>query len=717
MRPILIAVVATVLATGADKAQDAERMLKAAMNTELVDGNLKIAIEQYKKVAQSGVRPLAAQALLHMAGCYQKLGDAESSRLYERIVREFADQRDIVTQAKARLASLSDPTSGKVAGITARQLWTGYYKNGSVPPDLAPSADGRSVLFVDWNTGNGDLATRDLVSGEVKVLGLKASPADSKESFELGLYSPDEKQLALTHFHPGRSSTFDVVSAQPGAKPRVLITRKDGTDVHPLAWSADGKSILTITWEMASGKPPLTSRIAWVSVADGTMRTVKALQWNEPGNIRLSPDGRYIAYDGLGRQGSSDRSIFIMAADGSSETTVAQSPGINRSPVWTPDGRHLVFISNRTRNFGLYAIAVQGGKAQGAPRLLKPNVGHIRLSGFVRSGALYYLQPTGEQNVYRVELDPASGKPVDTAVPLGSTYATDNSMSALSPDGKRVAYLATRESSTPPSLEGVLVDPGTLAVVVKSVDSGIEKSYANDLTMSWAPMWYPGGDALLLTARRQPAGGGQTFYKLDLDSGRIARLLENTVNWTQPGAARGQREMSADGQKVYLSVNNWNEDLRGPGGVAVVNLATGETKRVYQADGEVQAVSLSPDNRSLAVTTMGKVVVMNADGSNLRTVVGESRPENNLAGVSGVAWSSDGRYILFVRRSVDNGGPMSLWRVAATGGEPSDTGIRAPGLREIRGGPNGALTYTAGFSWSMELWAMDNLLPMLTASR
>jgi dipeptidyl aminopeptidase/acylaminoacyl peptidase len=306
--------------------------------------------------------------------------------------------------------------------------------------------------------------------------------------------------------------------------------------------------------------------------------------------------------------------------------------------------------------------------------------------------------------VYRVELDPTGGKPRGTPAPLGSTYSTDNGMSALSPDGKRVAYLATR-----PSLAGVAT-----TVVVKSLDGGSERSYSNELMLS-LPMWYPAGDALLLSAGRQPRGTGQAFYKLDLASGAITRLLENTVNWTQPGAA-GQRDLSADGKTVYLSISGWIENPGGGGGVAAVDLATGETKRVYEADTPVQAVSLSPDNRSLAITTMGKLVVINADGTSPRTLVDESKPGGNLAGVAGLAWSPDGRYVFFVRRSGD-GGPSGLWRVPASGGPASDTGVRALDLREIRGGPNGMLTYTAGFLQVSELWAMDNLLPMLKAGR
>ena len=79
MESLLIGLVAGALGhrrAAGGSTQDVERLLKAAMNTELVDGNLKLAIEQYKKVADSGNRALAAQALLRMADCYQKLGDA-----------------------------------------------------------------------------------------------------------------------------------------------------------------------------------------------------------------------------------------------------------------------------------------------------------------------------------------------------------------------------------------------------------------------------------------------------------------------------------------------------------------------------------------------------------------------------------------------------------------------------------------------------------------
>src|SRR5690348_8204527 len=79
--------------------------LEAARQKEMIDGDLKGAIEQYRKIADGRVRALAVQALLRMAECYQKLGDAEATKIYERITRDFADQRDAASEARARLTA------------------------------------------------------------------------------------------------------------------------------------------------------------------------------------------------------------------------------------------------------------------------------------------------------------------------------------------------------------------------------------------------------------------------------------------------------------------------------------------------------------------------------------------------------------------------------------------------------------------------------------
>src|SRR6266540_4329383 len=108
-RGFAIGIIAVALGAGAmlhaQSARSAEVQLKAAQQKAEVEGDLKGAIEEYKKViAMAGAnRALAAQALVRMAECYQKLGDAQARAIYDRVVREYADQKDVVAIALMRI--------------------------------------------------------------------------------------------------------------------------------------------------------------------------------------------------------------------------------------------------------------------------------------------------------------------------------------------------------------------------------------------------------------------------------------------------------------------------------------------------------------------------------------------------------------------------------------------------------------------------------------
>src|SRR5258706_9736064 len=82
--------------------------LQAAINKETVEGDLKGAIEQYKKIAQGSDRAVAAKALVRMGECYEKLGDAEARKAYERVVRDFGDQKEAAEAARAKLTANRD---------------------------------------------------------------------------------------------------------------------------------------------------------------------------------------------------------------------------------------------------------------------------------------------------------------------------------------------------------------------------------------------------------------------------------------------------------------------------------------------------------------------------------------------------------------------------------------------------------------------------------
>ena len=387
-RYLLPFLAAAMLAAAQPKNSDAA--LGAARHLEDAEGNYPAAIEAYKKfLTQYGKdRALAAKALVRMGQCYEKLCDAESGKIYERVVREFADQASAVTEARERLAKLNPANAAKSAVLTARQIWTGQDTGGSLPKGIAPTANGKSLLFVDPQSG--DAATRDIATGEIRRIGFKKSGAESPGHVEFALYSPDQRQIVYCWYapneNPRRGYRLRLGSMEPGAKPRDLISDPESYYIWPDAWSPDGKSILIRIW-----KDNRTIQIAWVSAADGSLKIVKSFDRSIPKGVSLSPDGRYIAYDRLERMDSTDRDIFILTADGTSDVAAVQSPGDDKSPTWTPDGKHLVFTSNRSRNTGLYGISVRDGKAVGPAGLLKAEIGQVGLAVGITNGEVQEL--------------------------------------------------------------------------------------------------------------------------------------------------------------------------------------------------------------------------------------------------------------------------------------------------------------------------------------
>jgi Tetratricopeptide repeat len=153
---LALVVVAAVAFVSAAQSEGARTLMEAARKKEVVDGDLKGAIQQYQAVVDKykSERAVVADALVRMAECYQKLGDADAHTIYRRIVREYADQTDAIGIARARLGN-SVPASTR----GDRAAWTGPKVDmfGQVSPD------GRYLTFVDWG-GESALMVHDLVT-------------------------------------------------------------------------------------------------------------------------------------------------------------------------------------------------------------------------------------------------------------------------------------------------------------------------------------------------------------------------------------------------------------------------------------------------------------------------------------------------------------------------------------------------------------------------
>jgi Tol biopolymer transport system component len=99
----------------------------------------------------------------------------------------------------------------------------------------------------------------------------------------------------------------------------------------------------------------------WVADADGStaMQLTHRDAWF--GSPRWSPDGRYIAYDGVdGPDRKGD--VYVMPAGGGAERRVTPEASHEQRPSWSRDGRWIYYESDRTGVFQLWKTEFPVGK-------------------------------------------------------------------------------------------------------------------------------------------------------------------------------------------------------------------------------------------------------------------------------------------------------------------------------------------------------------------
>lgn len=676
--PLLVAVLA---------AQPSPRELfERARVLEESNRNLTEAIALYTRVAsQAKERELAAAAELRVGLLHERLGHrAEAQRAFTSVVTQYPDHADIVRQAQARLAAAGAAISTAPA---ARRTWAGE----DVELSGAPSPDGRSMSYVDWETG--DLAIRDLATGARRRLTGNPTFMRAEGFAQASAFSPDGKQIAYIWFDQ-QGMDLRVVRVDGGA-PRILRRNADMAMLR-VSWGGNGDE-LVVSYQ----RPDRTHQLAMIVVASGAIRTLKSLDWRAPARIALSPDGRYVAYDFPPKEDSPNRDVYVLAVDGTRETVVVEHAANDLFPVWTPDGRQLVFVSDRTGTPGLWTVLVERGRAQGSPRLIQP-VGRVVPLGFSRSGALFYGLGTGTIDVYVAELDVASGKVLAPARAAPRQVVGVNSRPRWSPDGRYLTYQSDR-------VPGEAF--GARRLIMLTVDTGQERDLNVPLPYFQRAEWSPDGRSLLMHARSPK--GSRGFFRIDVETS------DTTLAIPSPQSSFGQT-WAPDGRSVFLT----RSDSGGPR-IVEWNVESGAERIVYSAPAKstVDGSSISPDGRWLAfregnAPTMIKILPI--VGGDAREIVRVDEPDS-IPGSGGINWTLDGRHLLFVRAS----GPMELdrtvWKVAVADGATQKTELTGKSLRDLHLHPDGRrLAFTAG-EGADELWVIENLLapsrPSATSGR
>lgn len=203
------------------------------------------------------------------------------------------------------------------------------------------------------------------------------------------------------------------------------------------------------------------------------------------------------------------REVWVANADGSSATQLTASPGLDRSPSWSPDGTKIAFASERN---GLSEIFVMNADGSGA-RQVTFNAARDRTNAWTTDGTqIVYDKEFSE--VYVVSAD-GSGSERKVA---------DGSMPGMWPYGNRVAFTG---------------QPGGL--VTMNLDGSERRQVTETGQADFGADWSPGGTDLVFT---RPSGEDRDIYRIHENGIGLARLT-NTPNRSEVGPV-----WSPDGTRI-----------------------------------------------------------------------------------------------------------------------------------------------------------------------
>jgi len=379
LRNIILLIVLMVISTTLAISQDLERIYQQGLQKEIGEGDLTEAINIYNAILldDNASRQMKAKVLLHIGGCYQKLGNNEASEVYQLIISDYGEQKEFVDIAKSRLNRIVDDFNEPdfPTGVKLQQIWVGLNTSGSVSPD------GKYISY--WDNESGNLGYKNILTGESVLLTDEATYEAPMQFTINSTISPNGNEIAYSWYNPDSTYEVRIVEIDKPVPGKVFGEKNE--EAFPISWSPDGQWLLIMRFIDSADDQLISLNIA--------TRDIKVLNEVDDGywmRSWYSPDSKNIAFDIPIEENNGNFDIYLVNHDDGRKYKTIEHPANDRLMGWSADGNRIIFISDRTGTWDLWSQNIEDQLAVGPAERVFPGIGFVSSLGKTNSNAMFY---------------------------------------------------------------------------------------------------------------------------------------------------------------------------------------------------------------------------------------------------------------------------------------------------------------------------------------